>query len=136
MRENPNPVILARGLSFSAMSSRQTYSYGGIGDSYRSSYGGSAYDGAGLSSIYSYRTSPRLPSVETYSATDTASLYADKLAAVYSKQGLGTSGNYSAATSSLYGTSAYDPSLLAGTKRSMEGWDVLFSDDGFPFDAA
>ncbi|KAG6507612.1 zinc finger CCCH domain-containing protein 8-like [Zingiber officinale] len=104
------------------MSSRQTYSYGGIGDSYRSSYGGSAYDGAGLSSIYAYRTSPRLPSVETYSATDTASLYADKLAAVYSKQGLGASSNYSAATSSLYGTSAYDPSLLAGTKRSMEAF--------------
>ncbi|WOK95753.1 zinc finger CCCH domain-containing protein 37 isoform X2 [Canna indica] len=99
--------------------SRQIYghgsTYGGLGDSYRSSYGG----GAAASSIYTYRESPRLPSVEPFSAPEATSLYPDHLSSIYSKQGISASTSYPSAAS-LYGTSAYDPSLVAGTKRSIE----------------
>ncbi|CAL9083767.1 unnamed protein product [Musa acuminata var. zebrina] len=89
---------------------------------YRTIYGGGGRD---ASSLYSYRDSPRLPSVDPFADSDTESLYADRVPSAYTKQVIGASSRYTAAavamsTPSLYGTSAFDPSLLGGPKRSVE----------------
>ncbi|KAJ8499500.1 hypothetical protein OPV22_010052 [Ensete ventricosum] len=87
---------------------------------YRTIYGGGGRD---ASSLY-YRDSPRLPSVDPFADSDTESLYADRVPSAYTKHGIGASSRYTAAaampTPSLYGTSAFDPSLLGGTKRTVE----------------
>ncbi|WOK98579.1 zinc finger CCCH domain-containing protein 37 isoform X2 [Canna indica] len=84
---------------------------------YNSSYGG---NGTAASSLHSDRDSPRLPSDEPFAGI--ASMHDDRVSYHYSKQGIGGAVSFStaAANPSMYGVSAFDNSLVAGTKRSME----------------